>query len=414
MLYHLHEFQKAAAFPTHEWSEASRLFLDATYMSHTPVGNYISATYNMLERATKEFEKPAFNLPTFTYHWHGQDLTGNVNEVVVLEKPFMKLLKFERTNQEGAPFGANQPKVLIVAPLSGHYATLLRDTVRTYLPHFNVYITDWENARDIPLSQGPFHLEDYTDYIVELIQHFHGNIHLVAVCQPVVPVLMATAHLAAHYAAYQPKSMILMGGPIDTRINPGKVNIFAKEHSFQWFTNNIIDTVPFQYKGAGRHVCPGFIMLDGFMALNIDRHQDAALNLFKHLIQGDMETVENHKIFYDEYRAVMDIPGEYYLDSIDFVFQRHLLPQGQMKYKGEFIDLKAIRQTALLTIEGERDDISCVGQTFAAHDLCSSLSSDKKDHFLQHDVGHYGIFNGKRFRQFIFPKMKKFIKYHDL
>lgn len=410
MLYHLHEFQKAAAFPAHEWASATRLFLETFHIQNHPIGNYVTASNEMLERATRCFEKPSFRLSDFINHHGGTDQKIHIQETIIRSSPFCNLLYFQRTNDIGQEFGRHHPKVLIVAPLSGHYATLLRDTVRTFIPHHQVYITDWKNARDIPMSDGSFTLDDYVDFLIDIIMLFHGNIHIVAVCQPVVPVLMAVSHMAAIQSAYQAKSMILMGGPIDTRINPGKVNTFAKEHTLEWFENNIIDHVPLYYPGAGRRVCPGFIMLDGFMALNIERHQEASFQLFQHLVQGDMETVENHKVFYDEYRSVMDVPSEYYLDSIKKIFLKHELPRGKMKYKDHVIKPELIQKTALLTIEGGRDDISCLGQTYAAQDLCKGLKDEQKDHFVQHDVGHYGIFNGRRFRDFIYPKMASFIK----
>lgn len=413
MLYHLHEFQKAASFSAHEWSMATRLFFDVFNVKNTLVGNYLNAGNEIIERATRDFEKPAFNLNSYEYNIHGKSFQGTVTEKIIKEFSFMNLLHFKRENAQGDQFGSHHPNVLLVAPLSGHFATLLRDTVKTFLPKHNVYITDWKNARDVSLSEGIFTLENYVDVVIKCIEALKGDVHIVAICQPVVPVLMAVAHLATNDSAYQPKSMTLMGGPVDARVNPGKVNEFGANHTLQWFKNNIVESVPLYYAGAGRQVCPGFIMLDGFMALNIDRHRDASFALFKNLVKGDLETVEHHNAFYNEYRSVMDVPAEYYLDSIEKVFQKFLLPRGKMRYKGKRIMPELIKKTPLLTIEGEKDDISCVGQTFAAHHLCKGLSDDQKYHYVQEEVGHYGIFNGKRFRKFIYPKMAQFIKNSD-
>ena len=409
MLYHLHEFQKLASLPTHQWAQAMGLFLNTVGAQDLPFGRMLSATNCMIERATRQFPKPDFGIHTFTSQHYQQH--GIVEERVISNLPFCNLVAFDRRIEgEKHNFGRQQPNVLIVAPLSGHYATLLRDTVRTFVSDHNVWITDWKNAMEVPLHYGAFTLDDYVDVLLSFLKIFHGHVHIIGVCQPVIPVLMAVAHLASLRSPNQPLSMTLMGGPVDARINPGVVNRFANDHSLEWFRRTIIDTVPMAYPGRGRKVCPGFMMLDGFISLHIDRHQEVSLKLFEHLIQGDMETVDSHEKFYDEYRAVMDIPADYYLDSIEYVFHKAALAQGHMRYKHKKIDLSRIVQTALLTVEGEKDDISCPGQTYAAHHLCESLDPTRKNHYLQTGVGHYGIFNGRRFREQIFPVMAEFIQ----
>ena len=297
--------------------------------------------------------------------------------------------------------------MLIVAPLSGHFSTLLRDTVRTCLQDFDVTITDWTDARLVPLQNGDFTLDNYVDYLLDFFQCLGSDVHVLAVCQPVVPVMMATSLLAQRNQP-TPASMILMGGPVDTRINPGQVNTFATTHSIEWFKRNIINTIPSYYPGAKRRVCPGFIMLNGFMLLNIDKHQDSSWKLFQNLIKGDEDKIEKHIKFYDEYRAVMDIPATYFLNSMQHVFQEFSLPLGKMTWRGKVIDLAAIEKTKLFTIEGELDDISPPGQTEAAHDLCPNISNNHKAHYLQKEVGHYGIFNGSRWRENIYPRIVDF------
>ncbi|MES2607520.1 MAG: polyhydroxyalkanoate depolymerase [Pseudomonadota bacterium] len=412
MLYELHEFKNAAMLPAHLWSEANGLFISMFSLDNTPWGRLYSASNEVVERTTRLYIKPEFGFSEITVQTECCTKKITIEEISVLDRPFCNLVHFKRLH-EGHPFGVNDPNVLIVAPLSGHFSTLLRDTIRALLPDHNVWITDWKDARLIPLLEGPFTLDHYTDLLLEFLSTFHGNVHILAVCQPVVPVMMATAYLAMIDSPQQPKSVILMGGPIDARINPGVVNKFALDHTVDWFERNIVDKIPAYHPGAGRSVCPGFIMLNGFMALNIDRHQEASFSLFQHLVQGDLEPAETHRLFYNEYRSVMDVPAEYYIQSITRVFQTFDLPLGRMTFRGHPINPEFIQKTALLTVEGERDDISCPGQTYAAHTLCVNLANNKKEFLLQKGVGHYGIFNGKRWREVIKPKIATFIRRFD-
>ena len=371
--------------------------------SKTPVGRTIVASAELFERLTRRYGKPRFGLDT--------TLVGNrevaVEEKVVWQKPFCRLLRFERD----LPADVKQPKLLIVAPMSGHYATLLRGTVAAFLPHYDVYITDWSNARMVPQVVAGFDLDDYIDYLIEMcdvLKRDGAPLHTLGVCQPAVPLIAAVALMEARGVAHVPDSMILMGGPIDTRRSPTAVNQLAEKRGSQWFADNCIFPVPYPYPGFGRKVYPGFLQLSGFMAMNIDRHVDAHLEMFNHLVKGDGESGEKQREFYDEYLAVMDLTAEYYLQTIDTVFVEHRLPKGTMMHRGERVDLSAIRRTALMTVEGENDDISGIGQTQAAQDLCSNLADERKRHHLQKDVGHYGVFNGSRFRRDIVPSIVEF------
>ena len=293
--------------------------------------------------------------------------------------------------------------------MSGHYATLLRGTVEAFLPNHDVYITDWGDARMVPVSEGRFDLDDYIDYIISILHRLGGDCHVVGVCQPSVPVLAAIARMEAENDPYTPHSMILMGGPIDTRINPTAVNKLAEERGTDWFRHNVITKVPFPHPGMFRDVYPGFLQLHGFVSMNLDRHLDAHKELYFNLVKGDGDSAQKHREFYDEYLAVMDLTAEFYLQTVDTVFVKHDLPNGAMMHRGAKIDPAAIRKCALLTIEGEKDDISGVGQTEAAHKLCVNIPADKKVHYLQHGVGHYGVFNGSRFRSEIAPRISDFV-----
>jgi poly(3-hydroxybutyrate) depolymerase len=299
--------------------------------------------------------------------------------------------------------------MLIVAPMSGHYATLLRGTVETFLVNHDVYITDWVDARMVPVGEGRFDLDDYIDYVISILHFLGGDTHVVAVCQPSVPVFAATALMEAADDPYAPRSITLMGGPIDTRINPTAVNQLAMHRGIDWFRRNVITKVPFPHPGVMRDVYPGFLQLNGFVSMNLDRHMDAHRNLFMNLVQGDGDSAQKHREFYDEYLAVMDLSAEFYLQTVETGFIRHSLTKGEMTHRGRPIDPGAIRNTALLTVEGEHDDISGVGQTEAAHDLCVNLPADKKMHYLQPGVGHYGVFNGSRFRAEVAPRIADFI-----
>ena len=293
--------------------------------------------------------------------------------------------------------------------MSGHYATLLRGTVEAFLPHYDVYITDWTDARMVPLALGPFDLDDYIVYLREMLAHLGPGVHTIGVCQPSVPLLAATALMEADGDRAAPASMTLMGGPVDTRRSPTEVNKLAEKRGVEWFRRNCLHTAPFPYPGFGREVYPGFLQLSGFMAMNIDRHVTAHLDMFKHLVTGDEDPAEKHREFYDEYLAVMDLAAEYYMQTIETVFVRHALPKGEMTHRGRPVDLKAIHNTGLLSVEGEKDDISGVGQTRAANDLCVNIPELRKHYYLAVGVGHYGVFNGSRFRKLIVPRIREFI-----
>jgi poly(3-hydroxybutyrate) depolymerase len=325
----------------------------------------------------------------------------------VWERPFCRLLHFERSFVR-AP-RRPQPKVLIVAPMSGHYATLLRGTVEAFLPNHEVYITDWRNARSVPLAEGRFDLDDYIDYLISMLHVLGGETHVIAVCQPSVPVLAAVAVMEADKDPYAPNSMVLMGGPIDTRINPTGVNELAVDRGMDWFRSNVITKVPFPHPGFMRDVYPGFLQLHGFMSMNLDRHIEAHHNLFLHLVKGDGDSAQKHREFYDEYLAVMDLSAEFYLQTVETVFVRHALPKGEMTHRARRIEPAAITRTALMTVEGENDDISAVGQTEAAHKICVNIPDDKRVHYMQPNVGHYGVFNGSRFRAEIAPRIADFV-----
>jgi poly(3-hydroxybutyrate) depolymerase len=333
------------------------------------------------------------------------------HEEILLRKPFGQLKHFRREGVEGGP------SLLIVAPMSGHYATLLRGTVARMLPSADVYITDWRDAKLVPLSEGSFDLDDYIDYLIEFLELIGERTgerpHLLAVCQPAVPAFAATALMNADKNRWRPKTLTMMGGPIDTREAPTAVNTLATQRPFTWFENNVIATVPMIYPGSGRKVYPGFLQLAGFMTMNLGSHLISHWEMFKHLVVGDEESASATQEFYDEYRSVCDMTADFYLQTVDVVFQRHLLPRGKMMHRGRRVDPAAIRDTALLAIEGERDDISGIGQTRAALDITTGLPKSKKQYFLAEDVGHYGIFNGRKWRERIAPVVEKFIAAND-
>jgi polyhydroxyalkanoate depolymerase, intracellular len=405
MLYHFHELQHAALGPARLWVEAMRNTFSHPWLpaSYTSFGRAIAAGAELMERTTRRYAKPQFDLPTTPI----DGVEVPVREVVVYQKPFCDLLHFQRQTDR------RDPRVLVVAPMSGHYATLLRGTVETMLPDHDVYITDWVDARDVPLSEGPFTLDDYIDTIVELLHFLGADTHVLAVCQPSVPVMAAVALMAAGQDPRQPSSMVLMGGPLDTRINPTKVNQVATSKPLSWFENSVIQTVPFVHAGRGRRVYPGFLQLQGFMSLNPERHVGEHVKLFQNMVRGDGDSAEKHREFYDEYLAVMDLPAEYYLETIRAVFQDHDLPEGRMTSRGRKVDPGLIRHTALMTIEGEKDDITGIGQTEAAHRMCANLPDSMRKHLLAAKVGHYGVFNGRRWREEIYPHVREFIRTHD-
>jgi poly(3-hydroxybutyrate) depolymerase len=405
MLYHLHELQHAALAPLRLFAEAVQTMYSHPMMplSYTSMGRAMAAGAELLERTTRRYPKPPFNLPTTRID--GQDVA--VREVVVYEKPFCHLLHFQRQTDR------RDPRVLVVAPMSGHYATLLRGTVETLLPDHDVYITDWIDAREVSLDAGPFALDDYIDYIRELLHFLGADTHVLAVCQPSVPVLAAVAMMAEDNDPRQPSSMVLMGGPIDTRISPTKVNKLATDKPLSWFESHVINTVPYVHTGRGRRVYPGFLQLQGFMSLNPERHVGEHINLFHNMVRNDGDSAEKHREFYDEYLAVMDLPAEYYLNTIQKVFIEHQLPEGKLHHRDRLVKPQLIQHTALMTIEGEKDDITGIGQTEAAHKLCSGLTDDLRVHHVAAKVGHYGVFNGRRWREEIYPHVRDFIRTHD-
>lgn len=367
-------------------------------IAYTPVGRFIGAGFQMIERMTRHYLKPEFGIKETQID--GKNV--RIDQHVTSQKDFCNLVHFRK------PPRFKQPKMLIVAPMSGHYATLLRGTVEGLLPHFDIYITDWVNACDVPLSRGKFDLDDYVDYVIEFIGDVGKDVHIVGVCQPAVPVLSAVSLMSSEGAKCLPKSMILMGGPIDTRNSPTEVNELAKSRPIEWFTQTVISRVPMNYPGFGRPVYPGFMQLTGFMTMNLDRHIEAHHDLFSHLVEGDGDSVDAHKKFYNEYLSVMDITAEFYLQTVKTVFQEHALPKGKMMVRDKPVRPQDIKHTALLTIEGERDDISGRNQTKAAHNLCKGISEEHKRHHLQKSVGHYGIFNGRCFRENIVPVICEF------
>ena len=403
MFYQLYEMNHAAMAPFRATADAMRLAYRHPFnpLSHTVVGRTLAAGFEVFERVTRRYGKPEFGLPTTTVN--GQTVT--VSEEIVWQKPFCNLIHFSRDLPAGAEPG---PRILIVAPMSGHYATLLRGTVEALMQGADVYITDWIDARMVPVTDGGFDLDDYIDYVIEMIHHLGADTHVVAVCQPSVPVLAAVAVMEANDDPLYPSSMTLMGGPIDTRMNPTAVNELAQNKPLEWFKDNVIMNVPWPQPGFMRAVYPGFLQLSGFMSMNLDRHMIAHKDFYMHLVKNDGDSAEKHRDFYDEYLAVMDLTAEFYLQTVDTVFIKHALPKGEMLHRGKLVDTKAIRNVALLTVEGENDDISGVGQTRAAQTICPNIPDDKRMHYLQPDVGHYGVFNGSRFRKEIAPRIIAF------
>ncbi len=408
-LYWFYEMSHAALNPSRAMADATRLLFRNPLNPLTPTtfGKSIAAACEVYERSTRRYGRPEWGI---TDTLVGGERTP-VTVEVAWERPFCRLLRFARLF-EHAP-QRPQPRLLIVAPLSGHFATLLRGTVEALLPAHDVYITDWADARMVPMSEGRFDLDDYIDYVISILHFLRGDAHVIAVCQPSVPVLAAVATMEAAGDPLVPHSMVLMGGPIDTRVNPTAVNELAQSRGTDWFRRNVITKVPFPHPGVMRDVYPGFLQLHGFVSMNLDRHIEAHRNLFHHLVQGDGDSAQKHREFYDEYLAVMDLAAEYYLQTVDTVFVRHALPKGEMTHRGKPVDPSKIRRVALLTIEGEHDDISGVGQTEAAHTLLSGLSDDLKAHWLQPGVGHYGVFNGSRFRSEIAPRIADFVLSHN-
>jgi poly(3-hydroxybutyrate) depolymerase len=411
VLYHLHELQRRFLNPLSVWAQATSELFSSPYspLAYTPVSRRLAAGYDLLHRIGKHYEKPEFGLRSTLI----DGVEVPVVEEALATRPFCRLLHFKRVWPESMAKRRADPKVLIVAPLSGHHATLLRDTVRALLPDHDVSITDWIDARLVPLSQGPFHLDDYVEYVIDFIRLLGPGAHVISVCQPTVPVLAAVSLMATAKDPKLPKSMTMMGGPIDTRKNPTQVNALAKRKNHDWFENNVVFKVPSAYPGYLRKVYPGFLQHAGFVAMNPDRHLNSHWDYYLDLVKGDMEDVESHRAFYDEYNAVMDLPAEYYLDTIKVVFQEHRLTNGTWKVRGKPVRPQDIESVALFTIEGELDDISGSGQTQAAHDLCKGIPKAKQQHLTAKGAGHYGIFSGRRWREQIAPQIRAFIRAHD-
>lgn len=363
-------------------------------------GDVLGASHEMSERFAKEYTKPAFNLATTKVD--GKPVA--VTEEVVSDKAFGNLLHFKRDTKR------NDPKLLIVAPMSGHYATLLRDTVAQMLPNHDVYITDWKDAREVPLSKGDFGFDDYVSYVKDFLKTIGPDAHVMAVCQPTVPVLAAVSRLAQEDSKYQPLSMTLMGGPIDTRVSGTEVTDLAKSKPISWFEENLIGQVPANYKGAGRLVYPGFVQLFSFMSMHPDKHTEAHIEMFESLVKGDREKADKRKAFYDEYLAVCDLPAKFYLETVQRVFIDQSLAKGTLTHEGDKVDPGAIKKTSLFMVEGERDDISALGQTTAAATLTTALKDSQKFHYVEQGAGHYGIFNGHGWREDIAPRVTGFIR----
>ncbi|MES2934155.1 MAG: polyhydroxyalkanoate depolymerase [Pseudomonadota bacterium] len=410
MLYQFHEMQRALLTPLTHWAEASaKMFSNpVSPLAHTPFAQRIAAGYELMYRLGKDYEKPEFGIKTTLVN----DKEIGIYEVTSLQKSFCTLIHFKKdlTEQEAAKL--NQPTVLLVAPLSGHHSTLLRDTVRALLTEHDVFITDWTDARMVPLSAGPFHLDDYVLYIQEFIRLLGPNLHVISVCQPTVPVLAAISLMASDNDPALPKTMTMMGGPIDPRRSPTEVNNLATDKKFSWFENNVIYSVPPNFPASGRKVYPGFLQHAGFIAMNPGRHAQSHREFYSHLVKGDDDSAESHRQFYNEYNAVLDMPAEYYLDTIKTVFQEFQLPMGTWEVRGKMVRPQDITTVALFTVEGELDDISGAGQTQAAHDLCSGIPASMKQDFVAPNCGHYGIFSGRRWRELISPKIAAFIKEH--
>ena len=409
MLYHFYELNQAVLHPARAAAEAYRMLWrnPLNPASHTVMGRGAAAALELFERSTRRYRKPDWEIDRVTAH--GRDVA--VKPVTVLTKAFCNLVHFQRDLPTADQ--KKDPKVLLVAPMAGHFATLLRGTVRDLLPDHDVYMTEWIDARFVPRAAGAFDLDTYIDYIIEFFEAFGGDVHVVAVCQPTVPVFAAVSVMEARRDRNVPRSMVLMAGPIDTRKSPTAVNKYAMGKPLSWFRRNVITQVPWPYPGHMRLVYPGFLQLSGFMGMNLERHVTAHRDLFHNLIQGDGDSADKHREFYDEFLAVMDLSAEYYLQTIETVFMEHRLPKGEMRHHGTVVDPSKIKRVPLMTVEGHKDDITGVGQTEAAQDLCTSLPDTMRAHHLQAGVGHYGVFNGSRFRNEILPKVWTFMRAHQ-
>jgi poly(3-hydroxybutyrate) depolymerase len=409
MLYHAYEMTHAAISPMRAAAQFGQQVMrhPMNLMPGAYGSRAVSAALEMFINATRRYGKPRFELG----HALVDGIETPIVEEVVWAKPFCDLLHFRRDSPAAA--ARKDAKVLIVAPMSGHYATLLRGTVQAMLPEHDVYITDWRDARDVPLSEGAFDLDDYTDYLMEMIRHLSldgERIAVLAVCQPGIPVLAAATLMAMDDDPRRPASMVLMGSPIDTARNPKQPNELANKQPLSWFENNVVTVVPWPNKGAMRRVYPGFLQLSSFLAMNVNRHVDAHVSQFRNLVRGDGDGTEAHRKFYDEYLAVMDLTGEFYLQTIERVFQKRLMAEGEYRYRGRLLEPAAITDIGLMTVEGEKDDITGLGQTEAAHDLAVNLPAEDRKHYVAVGVGHYGVFNGSRWRNLIQPEVRDFVR----
>lgn len=405
MLYYAYQLQSDLMKPVRAMADAAANLLTGPLAGQidSPTLRNLAAAFEMVSRAGLTHARPPFGIDSVRVG----DEDVPVTEEAAFTTPFGTLLRFRKASN------AVQPRVLVVAPLSGHFATLLRNTVAVLLPEHDVYITDWHNARDVGVEHGRFGFDEYVDHVIRFLEELGPGAHLVSVCQPCAHAFAAVAVMAQTDNPAQPASMTLMAGPIDTRINPTTVNELATTHSIDWFERNLISRVPRGFPGAGRRVYPGFVQLNAFMSMNPKRHVDTHIDLFGHLAKGDLERAETTKTFYDEYFAVLDLTAEFYLETVNLVFQRHVLPKGELTWHGELVEPAAIRKTALLTVEGERDDICSVGQTLAAQDLCTGIRPYKKRHHLQAGVGHYGVFSGSRWAGQIYPIVRNMILAND-
>lgn len=401
MLYAFHEMQKSLGAPMRfaaqmgmNWAQSS-----GNPWKDMPASDWLAASSELTMRLSQEYPKLPFGIHSVVVDEH----THAVEETVAEEKAFCQLRRFSKVGAKG------ESRILLVAPLSGHHSTLLRDTVRSLVQHHEVFVTDWRDARIVPLSEGLFHLDDYVRYVIEFLQSLGPDVHVISVCQPTVPVMCAVSLMAAHKDPMRPKSMVMMGGPIDARVNPSKVNDYATKHNIEWFEQHVISRVPAKYPGFGRRVYPGFLQHYGFVAMNPNHHAKSHWDFFRDLIKGDDLDAATHRKFYDEYNAVLDLDAAYYLETVQRVFQEFQLPRGVMEVSGERVDPKAIRDIGLMTVEGELDDISCPGQTEAAHRLCENIPNARRKHLLVEGCGHYGIFSGSRWRNVVYPAIREFI-----
>ena len=404
MLYQAYEFQRQLAKPVRVWANLIEQAYSSPFnpFADTWFGKSMAAGAEIVSRLTQNYGKPAWGLKTTRID--GEEVA--VNEEILLTKPFCRLIHFRRDTTK------RHPKVLVVAPMSGHFATLLRGTVEALLPDHDVHVTDWSDAKEVPIADGNFDLDDYIDYVMEFCRYLGPDVHVIAVCQPSVPVMAAAALMAEAKDQRQPKSLTLMGGPIDTRQSPTVPNDLAVRNSMMWFRQNVITTVPYGYPGAFRRVYPGFLQLTSFITMNFDRHMNSHMRQFEYLVKGDDDNADGHRAFYDEYLAVMDLSSEFYLQTIETVFKEHSLPRGTWVSRGRKIDPSFI-ESALMTVEGELDDISGIGQTKAAHALTPNIPGARHVHWEQPRVGHYGTFNGRKWREQIMPRVRSFIREND-